>query len=140
MGSSPHLWHRIRPGVPGKVAAVDSTDGIVWLTRAFLVVALLLVLALALLPLLVIVKPVVTEALRARAAGDWWLPFLPREDGGYGPLAANRWWALFRAQNRGQTGDLAWRWGMWVAMSVGLMIISGYLAIAGAKLIRLGWT
>lgn len=107
--------------------------------RLFLVIVSLLLLAMFFFVLWLLVWPVITEFFRARSAGDMWLPFLPREDGEHGPLASNRWWALFRAPSRGSAGDLAWRWTAWVLTSIGLVVgISSGVWNLGRLLVR-GW-
>lgn len=121
------------------MTGVNSVDLLVWLTRALLFIVFALLFALAALPLVVIVRPVVTEALRARTAGDWWLPFLPDEKGGHGPLAANHWWSVFRASARGTTGSLLWRWGPWVLLALGVAFTSAVMVVSTARLLRLGW-
>lgn len=94
----------------------------VWLARIFLlVVAVLLVAVLAWLFWLFPLR-VAKEALRARRLGDWWAPFTPREDGRYGPLAENRWWSVFRAPERRESSDLAWRWAAWAFVAVALTL------------------
>ena len=95
---------------------------LLWGSRAFALVALLGVLALFVGVWWVIVRPVLTEARRARSAGDSWLPFLPRPDGSHGPLAANRWWSALRATTRGSTSGLLVRWGFWTAVALGLTL------------------
>ena len=94
----------------------------VWGARVFALVALLGVLALLAVVWWVLVRPVLTEARRARAAGDWWLPFLPRADGAYGPLADNRWWSAMRASAPGSSAGLVLRWGFWTFAAVGLTL------------------
>lgn len=96
--------------------------GLVWGARLFLIVVSLAIFAMFFFAFWLLVRPVVTEFVRARAAGDLWLPFLPDEQGNYGPLASNRWWSLFRASSRGSSGDLAWRWGLWTLTSLGLTL------------------
>lgn len=104
------------------MATETDADLFVWGTRAFALVALLGVVAILAAVWWVIVRPVITEAVRARAAGDWWLPFLPQPEGGYGPLAANHWWSAMRATHPGGTAGLALRWGFWTLVSVGLTL------------------
>ncbi|GGB85491.1 hypothetical protein N798_17200 [Knoellia flava TL1] len=95
---------------------------LLWAARAFAILALLGVLAVLGSVWWTLVLPVLTEARRARTAGDWWLPFTERPDGGWGPLAANRWWSGMRASTRGSTGGLAVRWGFWSLAAVGLTL------------------
>ncbi|MGG5258429.1 hypothetical protein [Phycicoccus avicenniae] len=104
----------------------------------FLVVVFLVAAGLLVGCWWVIVRPVVTEAVRARRAGDWWLPWLPREDGGWGPLTANHWWSAMRAEQRGSTAGLAVRWGFWVLEAVGLTFGLGYALWGLARLLVLG--
>lgn len=111
-----------------------------WGVRVFLGVVGLIGLAVVALVLVVIVRPVVTEALRAREAGNWWLPFVPRADGSYGPLAANHWWSVFRAEQPGSGAALAVRWGFWTVMSVLLTGIAVYLVVGLARLVGRGWS
>lgn len=119
---------------------MDSTVVVVWMTRIFLIAAFVVVVALAALPLHLIVRPVITEAVRARALGDWWAPFLRSPDGAYGPLADNHWWSMFRASEPGSAGALIWRWSFWVVMSVLLTAVSALIVIEGTRLLWLGWT
>lgn len=118
---------------------MDALDGLQWGTRLFLVLVFLGIFAVAALPVVFIAKPVVTEALRAHAASDWWLPFLPDPQGAYGPLAANHWWSVFRADERGSGGALAWRWAFWAVMGMALAGISAWIVVLGLRLLRLGW-
>ncbi|QIM20356.1 hypothetical protein G7075_03035 [Phycicoccus sp. HDW14] len=111
----------------------------VWGVRLVLVLVGLGVLGIVVLVLGVIVRPVVTEALRANAAGDWWLPFLPRTDGRYGPLAENHWWSAMRAETPGSTGGLAVRWGFWTLMSLLLVFAAGSILVNLVKLLAKGW-
>ena len=110
-----------------------------WGIRFFLVVVALLGLGIVALVLGLVVRPVAGEALRARVAGNGWLPFLPREDGTYGPLAANHWWSAFRADRPGSLLGLAVRWGFWAAMSLLLTGIAVYLVVGGARLLSSAW-
>lgn len=52
----------------------------------------------------------------------WCRPFLPGAAGGWGPLTANRWWAAFRAAERGTAIELAVRWGFWAFVAVALTL------------------
>lgn len=100
----------------------------VWLARLFLLaVAVVLVGALLWLAWVFPVA-VAREALRARRLGDWWAPFRPREDGRYGPLAQNRWWAFFRAPRQHEPNGLAWRWAAWafIGVTVGVGVLRGW--------------
>ena len=108
--------------------------------RVLLVLVGLGVLAIVLLVLGLIVRPVVTEAMRANAAGNWWLPFLPREAGGYGPLAQNHWWSAMRAETPGSAAALAVRWGFWALMSVLIVVAMGSVVVNLVKLLAKGWT
>lgn len=119
---------------------MDALDGLQWGTRLFLVIVLLGIVVLAALPLVVLVRPVVTEAMRSGRAGDWWLPFLPDDSGAFGPLASNAWWSVFRARERGAAGGLAWRWGFWVVMAVALSAIAAWIVVMAVRLVRLGWS
>ena len=85
-----------------------------WGIRLFLVLVTLGIVGIAVLAIGVIVRPVVSEALRSRSAGNWWLPFLPDAAGGYGPLADNHWWSAMRSDTEGSTAGLTIRWGFWV--------------------------
>lgn len=110
-----------------------------WGLRLLLVLVGVGVLGVLALVLLVIVRPVVTEAARANAARDWWLPFLRRPDGEWGPLVSNHWWAAGRAEERGGSGGLAARWGFWSLMSVLLVAGSVGLVIRLGRLLAVGW-
>lgn len=110
-----------------------------WGVRLFLVLVSLVLLALVVGVLWVIVRPVVTEARRAGAAGDWWLPFLPRADGSYGPLASNHWWSVMRAEQPGSGVGLAVRWGFWTTMAALLVLAAGTILVSGARLLASGW-
>lgn len=105
-----------------------------------LVVVGLGVLAIVVLALMLIVRPVVTEAVRANAAGDWWLPFLPQESGRYGPLAQNHWWSAMRAETPGSAAGLAVRWGFWSLISVLLLFAMGSVVVNLVRLLAKGWT
>jgi hypothetical protein len=120
---------------------IRETDmtGLVWGVRLFLVVVSLALFAMFFFVLWLLVRPVVTEFFRARSAGDLWLPFLPDEQGRYGPLASNRWWSLFRADSRGSSGDLAWRWTAWVLTSVGLLVGSASAVWAWTRALSRAW-
>ncbi|WP_299441428.1 hypothetical protein [uncultured Phycicoccus sp.] len=110
-----------------------------WGLRLLLVVVGLGVLGMLALVLLVVVRPVVTEAVRANAAGDWWLPFLPDARGEWGPLVRNHWWALARAEEPGSAGGLAARWGFWSLMSVLLVVGAVGVVVRVARLLSVGW-
>ncbi|PKW25961.1 hypothetical protein [Phycicoccus duodecadis] len=112
----------------------------VWGLRVMLVVVGLGVLGIVLLVLGLIVRPVVTEAMRANAAGNWWLPFLPQESGRYGPLAQNHWWSAMRARTPGSAAGLAVRWGFWSLMSVLLVVAMGSIVVNLVRLLAKGWT
>ena len=111
-----------------------------WGIRIFLVVGGLLLLGIVALVLWFIVRPVVREAQRARAAGNWWLPFLPQEDGRWGPLADNHWWSAFRAETPGSSAGLAVRWGFWAVMALLLTVATVMIVVNGARLIASGWS
>ncbi|MBM6400550.1 hypothetical protein [Phycicoccus sonneratiae] len=87
-----------------------------------------------------IVWPVVTEARRARRAGDPWLPWLPRADGSWGPLTANRWWSAMRVETRGGRGGLVVRWGFWLVQSALLTFAAGVGLWGIGRLVVLGVT
>lgn len=108
--------------------------------RVLLLVAGLGVVGVFALVLMVIVRPVVTEAIRAHDAGNWWLPFLPNGSGGFGPLADNHWWSAMRAETPGSSGGLAARWGFWSAMSLLLVFAAGSVLVNLAKLLARGWS
>ena len=110
-----------------------------WGVMFFLILVVFLVLAILALVLVVIVRPVVTEAMRSRAAGTWWLPFVPRADGSYGPLTDNHWWSAFRAEQPGSGLALVVRWGFWSVMSVLLAWIVVYVVVGGAQLLGRAW-
>lgn len=110
-----------------------------WGIRLFLVVVGLVLLAIVVGVLWAIVRPVLTEGRRAAAAGDWWLPFLPREDGRWGPLAQNHWWSAMRAERPGSSAGLAVRWGFWGLMSVLLVIASVMIVVDATRLLASGW-
>ena len=93
---------------------------LLWGTRAFAVLGGLLLAALLGVIWWWIVRPVLTEGMRAQSAGNWWLPYLPREDGSFGPLANNRWWSAMRASEPGSPAGLAVRWGFWVFVAIAL--------------------
>lgn len=112
----------------------------VWGLRVLLVVVGLGVLGIVLLVLGLIVRPVVTEAMRANAAGNWWLPFLPEDSGRYGPLAQNHWWSAMRAETPGSGGALAVRWGFWALMSLLIVVATGSVVVNLVKLLAKGWT
>jgi hypothetical protein len=112
----------------------------VWGVRLLLVVVGLGALGIVLLVLGLIVRPVLTEAMRANAAGNWWVPFLPTESGRYGPLAENHWWSAMRAETPGSAAGLAVRWGFWSLMSLLLLFAMGSLLVSLVKLLARGWT
>ncbi|GAA4109339.1 hypothetical protein GCM10022415_02450 [Knoellia locipacati] len=118
--------------------ADTDTELFLWGARAFAVIALLGVVAILAAVWWLIVRPVITEALRANEAGSWWLPFLPGPDGGYGPLADNHWWSAMRASAPGSGAALALRWGFWgfvaVALTAGMVRALVQLAQLGLKL------
>lgn len=103
---------------------------LLWATRAFAVVMLLGVVAIVAGGWWVIARPVFVEALRARRTGDWWHAFLPRDGGSWGPLAQNRWWSVFRADRRGTTGGLAWRWAWWGAVAAVFTVVLPYAVMS----------
>lgn len=111
----------------------------VWGLRVGLLVVTLGAAGVAALVLTVIVRPVVAEARRARAAGDWWLPFLPDGAGGWGPLVDNHWWSGMRARERGGASGLVVRWGFWVLMSVLLVAAMGSLTVSAVRLLVHSW-
>ena len=111
-----------------------------WGLRLLLVLVGIGVVGSAVLALWLIVRPVVTEGLRARAAGNWWLPFLPTGTGGYGPLAENHWWSAMRAETPGSSGGLAARWGFWGLMSVLLVVAAGSIVVNVLRLLARGWS
>ncbi|WP_030527866.1 hypothetical protein LG324_15655 [Phycicoccus jejuensis] len=111
-----------------------------WGLRLLLVLVGIGVVGIAALALWLIVRPVVTEALRARATGDWWVPFLPNATGGYGPLAENHWWSAMRAETPGSSGGLAVRWGFWALMSVLLVVAAGSIVVNVLRLLARGWS
>jgi len=98
---------------------------LLWGVRAFAVVSGLVAALILGLVWWWIVRPVLTEALRSQAAGNWWLPYLPRDDGSFGPLASNRWWAGMRASEPGSSGALLARWAFWgvtaIVLTVGIV-------------------
>lgn len=104
-----------------------------------LVVVGLVLLAIVVGVLWFIVRPVVTEARRASAAGNWWLPFLPREDGRWGPLASNHWWSAMRAEHPGSSVGLAVRWGFWGLMSALLVFAAVMILVNATRLLASGW-
>lgn len=120
---------------------IRETDmtGLVWGVRLFLVVVSVALFAMFFFVLWLLVKPVVSEFFRARSAGDMWLPFVPNERGGYGPLASNRWWSVFRSESRGSSGELAWRWTAWVLTSVGLTVGSAAALWAWTRALARTW-
>ena len=110
-----------------------------WAIRLFLVLVTLGIVGIAVLAIGVIVRPVASEALRSRSAGNWWLPFLPDAAGGYGPLADNHWWSAMRSDTEGSTAGLAIRWGFWVLMSALLTFSMAYLLVGWARLLSRSW-
>lgn len=106
----------------------DDLTPLVWGVRLVLLVVSLGVLAVLASAWWVVVVPVAREARRASAAGDWWLPWLRRPDGTWGPLVDNRWWAAFRADEPGGGGALAVRWGFWCVQAT--LLAAGTLAAA----------
>ncbi|KGN32278.1 hypothetical protein N802_18110 [Knoellia sinensis KCTC 19936] len=117
-----------------------DTDFLVWGARVFALLALLGVAAILAAVWWVIVRPVIAEALRAREAGDWWLPFLPQSDGGYGPLAENHWWSAMRAPQPGSSGGLLIRWGFWTMVSIGLTLGMARAVWQLARLVVRAWS
>ena len=110
-----------------------------WGIRLLLVVVGLALLAIVVGVLWFIVRPVVTEARRAAAAGDWWLPFLPRGDGRWGPLAQNHWGSALRAERPGSSVGLAVRWGFWGLMSALLVVAAVVIVVNATRLLASGW-
>ncbi|MBT9254246.1 hypothetical protein KMZ32_00885 [Phycicoccus sp. MAQZ13P-2] len=116
------------------MSAVDADLGaLVWGVRLVLVVSLVAVLGLLWSIWRSAVRPVLLELRRSRHAGDWWAPWVPREDGSWGPLTDNRWWAEFRARERGERSALAVRWGVWGG--VALVLGVGCVAAAAAAVV-----
>jgi hypothetical protein len=111
-----------------------------WGIRLFLVLVTLGIAGIVVLAVGVIVRPVVREARRSRAAGNWWLPFLPDAAGGYGPLADNHWWSVMRAPRAGSAAGLAIRWGFWVLMSALLSVAMIYLLVGWLRLLGTTWS
>jgi hypothetical protein len=121
------------------MTAMDSDLGLlVWATRGFMLLVSLAVVAVVAFTWLVLVVPVGVEVRRAVSTGDWWYAFLPREHG-WGPLADNRWWALFRAERRGAATGLAWRWGFWVTEAVVVAGATTFALVVGAGVVADGW-
>ncbi|MEO5609063.1 MAG: hypothetical protein ABIQ61_01415 [Ornithinibacter sp.] len=111
-----------------------------WGLRVLLGVVAIGLLGIAVLALVIIVRPVVSEALRARSAGNAWLPFLPDAAGRYGPLANNHWWSAMRAETEGSTTGLGIRWGFWVLMSGLIVFAMGSMVTSGVRLVLRGWS
>lgn len=112
----------------------------VWGLRLLLVVAGIGVVGIGALAVWLIVRPVVREARRASAAGNWWLPYLPDASGRYGPLADNHWWSAMRAEKPLSAGSLAVRWGFWGLMSVLIVLAAGNIVVNVLRLVAHGWT
>lgn len=112
----------------------------VWGLRLFLVLVGTGVVAIAVLVVAVVVRPTVTEARRSRAAGDWWLPFLPQAQGGWGPLVSTPRRSAMRAQEPGSTWALTVRWGFWTLMSVLVVLAAGVIVVDTVRLVALGWS
>lgn len=66
--------------------------------------------------------PFVWHVARAVRAGDAWLPFERKPNGGYTFMAQNRWFAAFRAPvpERRTTAGLVFRYGTWLAVIAAL--------------------
>ena len=60
--------------------------------------------------------PFAYHVVRAVRAGNAWLPFERKPDGGYTFMAQNRWFAAFRAPQPEQrrTAGLVVRYGIWL--------------------------
>lgn len=117
----------------------DDLAVLVWGVRLLLLGLTVAVLAVLALAWWVVVVPVVREALRARATGDWWLPWVRRPDGTWGPLTGNRWWSAFRAERRGGGGALAVRWGFWGVQATLLALGTLAAAIGLVALVATAW-
>ena len=112
---------------------------LLWGVRALLVIVTLGLLAVFFVVWRVLVIPVASEARRARAAGDGWAPFLRDARGEWGPLARNRWWATFRADEPGTSGALTWRWGWWTFTAVVVAAATAYAMWLWLRMLLSGW-
>lgn len=96
----------------------DDLTLLLWATLGFVALLFLLLVGLFVGGWWLIVWPAVTEAKRARAAGDWWLPFLPRPDGSWSPLVDSPKRAAMRAVEPGGRLGLVVRWGFWACVAI----------------------
>ncbi|MBT9254249.1 hypothetical protein KMZ32_00900 [Phycicoccus sp. MAQZ13P-2] len=80
--------------------------------------------------LLLFLVPFVRGVVQGLRSGDWWSPFVQREDGRWGVLAASRYFALFRAPEpaRRTRGGLVARWAFWVVVVVALSYLPAQFA------------
>ncbi|MBM6405420.1 hypothetical protein JQN72_14335 [Phycicoccus sp. CSK15P-2] len=85
--------------------------------------------------LLVFLIPFVRGVVVGLRTGDWWSPFAGRASGNYGPMAASRFFAVFRAPEpkRRTTAGLVTRWVVWTVVVAGLAYYPVYLAVLIAR-------
>lgn len=79
--------------------------------------------------LLAFLVPLIRGVREGMRTGDWWTPFAPRRGGGYGVLAASRFFARFRAPEpeRRTIGGLIARWTVWTVVVAGLAVYPAHL-------------
>lgn len=112
---------------------------LVWGLRAFLVLVNLLLVVVLVSCWWLIAGRAFAEFWRGWRADDVWLPFLRDERGQWGPLTANRYWAIGRATERGGTSALAWRWGFWISQATVLTLGVAYALWAVVRMLALAW-
>ncbi|EAP97627.1 hypothetical protein JNB_19193 [Janibacter sp. HTCC2649] len=119
--------------------SVEELTLLLWGIRAFLLLVSLLLAAILVACWWVVAGRAFAELGRGWRAHDLWLPFLRDERGEWGPLTSNPRWALARAEERGSTRALAWRWGFWIAAALGLTVgvLRGLWGVG--QLLVLGW-
>ncbi|PRY61299.1 hypothetical protein BCF74_10647 [Knoellia remsis] len=120
-------------------AGIDEFVLLIWGLRVLLVILGSVLFGVFLGSWWLIARPVFTEALRAKAAQNWWLPFLPRADGSWGPLTSNRWWAVFRAQQPTTRRALVVRWAFWAYVALVFTLMVPYAGCQIVRLLSLGW-
>ena len=81
--------------------------------------------------LLLFLVPFVRGVLAGLRTGNWWVPFTRRDDGRWGPMAASRFFAVFRAPepDRRSSGGLVARWVVWTLVVAALAYVPVLLVV-----------
>lgn len=105
----------------------------VWAAWGFAALVVLLMLALLAGGWWMTSRRVLVDFARARAAGDLWAPLMRDERGEWGRLVRSHQQSVFRAETRGDAGDLWLRWGPLLALH-GLLTLVIASALVGVPL------